>query len=133
MRGCAILLLLCGLVLTPAGCSSRSSRGPTVDAFNGRLTHEGEPVKFPEGETLLLQVFHEKGRSFGIPIKSDGTFQIGWMPIGSYGAVLKRESVDASGARSTPRMYSLPGNFKIEVGKTEYQIDLGKDWQPEAR
>ena len=64
------------------GCARKPFNGPTVDAFDGRLTRKGEPVSFSEEEKPILQVFHEKGTSFDISIKPDGTFQIGWMPIG---------------------------------------------------
>ena len=97
--------------------------GPTIYAFNGRVVLDGKPVSFPEGEQAQLQVFHEKGQSFGIPLHSDGTFQIGWMPIGRYSAVLTRQPPNARGG---PKKYNVPGGFAIEDGKTEYTIDLGK-------
>jgi hypothetical protein len=128
-RFIAVLLVVGALVM--AGCGPRQSttKGPTVDAFNGRLTHDSKPVQFDETEKVLLQVFHEKGRSFGIPIQTDGSFKIGWMPIGSYGAVLKRDNPDGK-LKSGQRMYTLPQGFKIVEGQTEYTIELGKDWQP---
>ena len=114
-----------GLALV--GCSAKKSfDGPTVDAFNGRLTHDGKPVHFSD-ERVILQVFHQTGTSFGIPIQEDGSFQIGWMPIGKYSAVLMR---DPKGAKGAPGRYNVPGGLTIEDGKTEYTIELGKGFKP---
>jgi hypothetical protein len=114
------------------GCARKPFHGPTVDAFNGRLTRKGEPVSFPEKEKPILKVFHEKGKSFGIPIEPDGTFQIGWMPIGKYSAMLIRENKASADRRGPPQtMYHVPNGFAIEEGKTEYLIiELGPDWKP---
>ena len=124
------------LVLTVSavayGCARKPFDGPTVDAFNGRLTRKGEPVSFAEEEKPILTVFHEKGTSFGIPIKPDGTFQIGWMPIGKYSAMLLREKKPSSGRPGPPNnRYNVPNGFAIEEGKTKYLIiELGPDWKP---
>src|SRR5260370_42692501 len=84
----AVVLGLCA-----AGCTPRATyEGPKINAFTGRLVHKGEPVSFPPGETVIMNlIFHDKGRPFGIPIQSDGTFKIGWMPIGKYSASLQRD------------------------------------------
>jgi hypothetical protein len=109
------------------GCSSKPFDGPTVDAFKGKLTHDGKAVSFPEGEKVELKVFHEKGQSFGIPINTDGSFDIGWMPIGKYSAMLNR---GPKGSRAPPMRYNVPGGLSIKEGQTEYTIELGKGWTP---
>jgi hypothetical protein len=127
MRLMLAVFALVALTFTTMGCNSDKAKyGPTVDAFNGKLTHDGKPVSFPAGEDVSLKVFHEKGTSFGIPIKEDGTFKIGWMPIGKYSGMLNRSTAQQKGA---PRKHHVPG-FAIEEGKTEYVIELGKDYKP---
>ena len=79
-----------------------------MDAFNGKLTHDGKPVSFPAGEDVSLKVFHEKGTSFGIPIKEDGTFKIGWMPIGKYSGMLNRSTAQQKGCRGNTTCLPLP-------------------------
>ena len=129
MRFFGCLILLAGLALLGVGCGpKRSFDGPTVDAFTGRLTHNGKQVSFPEGKEVTLKVIHEKGTSFYIPIKSDGTFEIGWMPIGKYGAVMELERPGLG--RKGKSMYNVPGGLSIQEGQTEYTIELGKDWKP---
>jgi hypothetical protein len=116
--------------LTAAGCGpSKPFDGPTVDAFNGKVVHNGKPVSFPADEKVELKLFHEKGESFGIPIQPDGSFQIGWMPIGKYTATLLRDKHEG-GKKSAPGMYSVPGGLTITDGQTEYTIELGKGWKP---
>jgi hypothetical protein len=120
-----------GLIVALAfavGCGKRKEfEGPTVDAFIGRLVQEGKPVKFPAGEEVELKLFHERGESFGIPIQPDGTFKIGWMPIGKYGALLIREPKTSKAA---PLRFNVPGGLTIEEGKTEYTVELGKGYRP---
>jgi hypothetical protein len=120
---------LVAAVIALAGCSSKPFDGPTVDKFNGRLVHDGKPVTFPAEETVQLKLFHEKAESFIIPIKPDGSFDIGWMPIGKYSATLTRAAAGAS-AKGGPRMNAVPGGLTIADGQTEYEIELGKDWKP---
>jgi hypothetical protein len=127
MRRSSYFTFLALVVGMSAGCGqSRPVEGPTVDAFNGRLTHDGKPVSFPPGEEIFLQVFHEKGQSMLIPIKSDGTFNIGWMQIGKFSALLKR---NPKVARAAPTNYTVPGGFTITEGQTEYTIELGKGFK----
>ena len=129
MRRLCRAALISALGLVVAGCGQKKSfDGPTVDAFNGRLAQDGKPVTFPEGESVTLEVYHETGRKFGIPIKPDGTFKIGWMPIGKYSVMLMREKKEGRGAPAS--RYNVPGGFVIEDGKTEYTIELGKGLQP---
>lgn len=127
MRYATTALLAAALGLLTVGCGEkRSFEGPTVDAFTGRLTHEGKSVSFAAGESVQLKVIHEKAQSFGIPLQSDGSFKIGWMPIGKYSAVLIRQR----GGKGGPSMYNVPGGFEIVAGKTDYEIELGKGWKP---
>jgi hypothetical protein len=130
-----------GVALVVAlGCGpGKTFDGPTVDAFTGKLVADGKPVSFPPGEKTILRMYHQPtAKSWGIPIQSDGTFKIGWMPIGPYTAMLERPS--AAGSHGTPgpgrqgggrpSLYQLPSTFSIIEGKTEYTIDLGKGYKP---
>jgi hypothetical protein len=128
---CRILpiVLLAALGFAIAGCNSKPYKGPTVDSFNGRVVRKGEPVSFPEGEPVELKVQLESDPSvaYGIPLKSDGSFTIGWMPIGKYTVMLNRK---AKGGVGAPTRYNVPGGLSIEEGKTEYTIELGAGWKP---
>ena len=119
-------VLTAALGLLATGCSSSKFDGPTVDAFTGRLLKDGKPVAFSDAESVELKVIHEKAQSFGIPIATDGSFKIGWMPIGKYSAILIRTKENSKGG---PNMYNVPGGFEIVDGKTDYEIDLGKNWK----
>jgi hypothetical protein len=128
MRVSLSAALVAVLGLADAGCNRKPFDGPTVDAFTGKLVQDGKPVSLPEGEQVLLQVFHEKGQSFGIPVQPDGSFKVGWMPIGKYSAILTRQSKAQKG--SPLNRYTVPGGLTIQEGKTDYTIDLGKGWKP---
>jgi hypothetical protein len=115
------------------GCGERVAKfeGPTVDAFTGRLVHNGKPLKFPDGENVSMKLFHEKGQSFGVPLQNDASFKIGWMPIGKYSATLMRTVARGAGKKAVVEsQYSIPGGLEIQNGKTDYSIDLGKGWKP---
>ena len=128
MRVLSTVVLLAGMGLTAVGCGSGIPfDGPTVKTFVGRLTHNGEAVSFPEGVEVTLKVWHEKGQSFGVPIQRDGSFDVGWMPIGKYSAVLMQ---DDKVAGRPPGRYNVPGGFTIEDGKTDYTIELGAGFKP---
>ncbi|HEX4590091.1 MAG TPA: hypothetical protein VH120_09195 [Gemmataceae bacterium] len=115
------------LLLAALGCQKKNFDGPTVDAFTGRLVADGKPVSFPPGEQVILRVFHRPtSKSWGIPIAPDGTFNIGWMPIGTYTAMLERPP---KSAHSAPEKYVLKDGFKIVDGQTEYTIELGKGFK----
>ncbi len=114
-----------GIGFTFLGCS-KPFDGPTVKAFTGKVTHQGKPVSFAENE-ISLKLFHEKGQSFGIPIQTDGSFKIGWMPIGKYSVMVER--APQSGQKGAGQKYSVPGGLAIEDGKTEYTIELGDGWK----
>jgi hypothetical protein len=119
-----------GLALAAAlGCNAgKTFSGPTVDAFTGKVVADGKPVSFPPAEVVLLQMTHQAtAKLWGIPLQADGTFKIGWMPIGTYTCVLERPP---KSHRSGPNRYNLPGPFEIVAGQTEYTIDLGKGYKP---
>ena len=88
-----------------------------------------EPVQFAENEAKLA-VFHESGRQFGIPLKPDGTFQIGWMPIGKYSMMLERTSQNPAKKGPQKTMHNVPDGLTIEEGKKDYVIELGKGFKP---
>ena len=113
-----------------AGLSKKGGyEGPTVDAFHGKVTHNGNPVSFGENEAQLT-LYHEKGQQFGIPLKADGTFQIGWMPIGKYAVMLERMVQSPTNKGRQKTMYNVEGGLTIEEGKKDYVIELGKDFKP---
>ena len=128
MRSFVGVALMAGLLLGAVGCAAKDPYGPKVPAFNGQVVQDGKPVTFPDGKNVSLQVFDEKGVSFGIPLHPDGSFQIGWMPIGKYSVMLIEPSDQVRGPMA--KRYNVPGGLTIEDGKTEYTIELGKDWKP---
>src|SRR5262249_15344348 len=110
-----LVLTLC-LVPAVLGCSTDRKggfKGPTVDAFHGKVVHDGNPVKFAENEAQL-NLFHEKGEQFGIPLKADGTFEIGWMPIGKYAVMLERVPQTAVQKGPGKTMHNVQGGLTIE-------------------
>lgn len=129
MRWVSAAAMAALMAIITVGCERRATfDGPTVDKFDGKLVHQGKPVAFPDGEKVQLKAFHsEKGQSFGIPIKNDGTFNVGWMPIGKYSAQLIREKPNAKGAAAS--QYNVPGGFEIKDADQEYIIELGKGFK----
>ena len=132
MRTINRLVLTFCLGLPVFGCTDRKGgyEGSTVDAFHGKVTHNGNPVKFAENEAQLA-LYHEKGQQFGIPLKADGTFEIGWMPIGKYAVMLERIPQTPTKKGPPKTMYSVPGGLTIVEGKKDYVIELGKGFKPE--
>jgi hypothetical protein len=130
MRTIKGLLLTFCLGLVVVGCTHKSYKGKTVDKFVGRVTHNGQPVNFPADQNARITVFHERGQQFTIPIKEDGTFDIGWMPVGKYNVMLvRRQSAGKKGPGIS--RYSVPDDFTIEDRKThDYVIELGKGFKP---
>jgi hypothetical protein len=132
MRTINRLVLTFCLGLAVFGCTNNRGgyEGPTVDAFHGKVTHNGNPVHFAESEEVQLSLYHEKGQQFGIPLKADGTFEIGWMPTGKYAIMLER--IDQNPAKKGPQKtrYNVPDGLTIEDGKKDYVIELGKDFKP---
>jgi hypothetical protein len=125
---CAFAMIL----ITLAGCERKAEMpGPTVSKFTGKVMAGSNPVTFKEGSTVIVDLVHSSGQRFGIPIKADGSFQIGEMPIGKYSATVKIEgSSGEKGKSSAPKMINIASGFEIVDGKTEYTIDLGKDFKP---
>ena len=126
-----LVLTFC-LGLAAFGCGKEPGvfEGPKVDAFYGKVVHNGKPVKFAEGEEVSLSVFHETGRRFGIPLKEDGTFEVGWMPTGKYNVQLERTPSKHSKKGASKSRYGVPDGMNIEAGKTDYVIELGKNYKP---
>ena len=132
MRTINRLVLTFCLGLAVFGCTTDRRggyEGPTVDAFHGKVTHNGNPVNFAESD-VQLALYHEKGQQFGIPLKANGTFEITWMPIGKYAVMLERmvQTPTKKGRQKT--MYNVPNGLTIEEGKKDYVIELGKDFKP---
>ena len=107
MRTINRLLLTLWLGLVVVGCSQKPFPGKTVDKFVGKLTHNGNPVSFPAEQAVEMKVFHDSGQQFGIPIKEDGTFVIGWMPVGKYAVMLERRTGAKTKGPGMSR-YSVP-------------------------
>jgi hypothetical protein len=124
----ALFGLLLGVCLASAASCERTASfdGPKTDKFVGKLVHDGKPVSFAPTEKVQLKVIHEKGQSFDVPIAADGTFTVGWMPIGKYSAILLRDKQEAKGM---PSMYNVPDGLTISDGQSEYTIELGKAWK----
>ena len=87
-------------------------------------------MKFAENEEVQLSLFHESGRQFGIPLTADGTFEIGWMPIGKYAMMLERTAQNAAEKGPAKTRYNIPDSLVIEEGKKDYVIELGKNFKP---
>ena len=139
MRVSVGLIMTAWLVAASAGCSGGAKKyydGPTVEAFSGQVVQDGKPVSFPEDEEVRVHCVVIEGegigKSFGVPIKPDGTFSIGWMPIGKMTLRLDRSPKDPAQTKGgPPNRYSIPGGLTIEQGKTTgYIIELGKGWKP---
>jgi hypothetical protein len=131
MRILCAVIFLAALGLTASGCSDRSGigapDGPMVDAFVGRVTHDGKPVTLP-AKSQLKVMQHGSSWSMGVPLQTDGTFTIGKMPVGKYSVIL--ETPPKEGSKGAPgQKYSVPQVLSIEQGKTEYTIELGKNWK----
>ncbi len=132
MQNVTRYLLVLALVLLSAGCRKREKfEGPTVDIFHGQLVSDGKPVSFSDDEVVKLNLIHkDSAERFGIPIKADGSFEIGWMPIGDYMCSLERKKGGPEKQAFELKSVSkpVPGGLRIEEGKTEYEIELGKNF-----
>ena len=132
MRTINRLVLTFCLGLAVFGCTNNKGgyEGPTVDAFHGKVTHNGNPVQFAENEEAQLTLYHETGKPYGIPLKADGTFEIGWMPTGKYMVLLERKAQASAKRGPSKTRYNVPDSLTIEAGKKDYVIELGKDFKP---
>jgi hypothetical protein len=134
MRTMNRLVVTFCLGLAVFGCTNNKKpggyEGPTVDAFHGKVTHNGNPVQFAENEEVQLSLYHETGKHFGVPLKADGTFEIGWMPIGKYTILLERTNRSPVKKGPGKIRYQVPDGLTIEDGKKDYVIELGKDFKP---
>jgi hypothetical protein len=132
------LILMVGSVGLAVGCGYGPKpyyEGPKVSSFSGRVVQDGKPVTFPDSEEVRV-VFtviegDSMGKNFGVAIKPDGSFSIGWMPIGKMAMRLEREPKDVSkSVGGGLSRYSIPGTLITEEGKTAgYTIELGKSWK----
>lgn len=134
MRHTLIPVAAAALVgLAALGCGDKKgqeySGGPTVDKFAGKLVSDGKPVAFGPEEKVQLKLVSEKGESFNVPVKADGTFDIGWMPVSRYSATLIRENVDGAKKGSAAGGYHVPGGLTVKDGQTDYTVELGKGWK----
>jgi hypothetical protein len=130
MRLTAAALALAGATLL-AGCGEKKPYdGATVDKFNGQVVHNGKPVAFAANEKAELKlILQSKPESFGIPLRPDGGFEIGWMPVGKYSATLVRTRTEG-GKKSAPAVYNVPDGLTITEGQTEYKVELGPGYKP---
>jgi len=130
MRNFNGILLTFWLGLVVVGCAPpKSYTGKTVDKFVGKVTHNGEPVNFPADQQAIIKVYHESGKQWSIRLKEDGTFDIGWMPVGKYSVMLERRQNAKQKGPGISR-YDVPGGLTIEEEKTDYVIELGKGFKP---
>lgn len=129
MRGFIVGGLLLAIVALGCGAQQKGQYdGPKVDKFIGKVVHDGKPVTFRDDEGAQLRLFHETGVGMGIPLKTDGRFEIGWMLIGKYSVMLERSPANKKGPSMTK--HAVPGGLTIEEGKTEYEVELGKGYKP---
>lgn len=118
------------LLVSLAGCGG-PYKEPTIDEFDGKLIRNGQPISFEATEKPVLRlVFHKNGERFGVPIQSDGTFDIGWMPIGQYSAMLERRASGSGRTSAGLRTYNLPDGLTISDGQQRYVIELGDKFDP---
>jgi hypothetical protein len=128
MRLLPCALFLAVLVLSATGCGKdKEFDGPVVDKFVGKVTKDGKPFSVPGSDELIIEAKHESHQTFGIPIKPDGTFEITWMPLGNY--ILFAEYHKA-GQKGRSNKATIPGGLQVMQGKTDYVIELGKNWKP---
>ena len=125
-------LLTLPLILFIASCTKVAKfDGPTVDTFQGQLVSDGKPVSFSADdlEVRLFLIHQGSGERFRIPIKPDGTFDIGWMPIGQFNCILERRKMgglETRGIAFPANSKPVPGGLKIEEGKMVYDVEVGE-------
>jgi hypothetical protein len=138
MRVLCSFIMMMGFLWTTVGCGYGPKpyyEGPKVPSFSGHVVQNGKPVSFPEDEEFVVQCRVIEGdaigKAFGVPIKPDGSFSMGWMPLGKMSMRLERSWKDpAKTTGGPPRAYSVPGALVTESGKTSgYTIELGPGWK----
>ena len=127
------LVLIAGLVWSTVGCGkirTQALKGK-VTSFSGQLVHDGKPVTFSQDNEAVVDFFQaEDGIRFGVPIKADGSFSIGWMPVGKHSLVYERFSKTGGVSAKS----AVPGGLTIEAGKTSgYVIELGKSFKRDMK
>jgi len=120
--------LIAALLCATFGCGNYGPKpfyeGPKVESFSGRVVQDGKQVTFSKDNEVVIDFYSEGGIRFGVPIKADGTFNIGYMPLGKQSLVLERGNAK----------YSIPGGLTIEAGKTSgYEIELGKGYKRDQK
>ena len=112
------------------GCQEVPFDGATVDNFDGQVVRDGKPASFSEDEEVKLLLIHkESAERFYVRVKADGSFDIGWMPIGEYLCSISRQKLNPAEPwrQGAADFKPIPGGLQIEEGKTEYEIELGAD------
>jgi hypothetical protein len=142
MRVLVGFILVSGLLWATAGCGFGPKPyydGAKIEAFSGQVVQDGKPVTFSEDEEVVIKFIvaegDDAGKRFGVGIKPDGSFGIGWMPLGKMQMIMERSAKDpARRSPGPPNMYTIPGTLTTEKGKTSgYEIELGKAWKPNAQ
>jgi len=130
MRVKTAMASVLSIMLLSAGCGPGPAQyGETTDAFVGRLVQNGKPITVPDGAKLNLT--HDKTyHRFGIPLNSDGSFTIGWMPTGNYSAeLIWMKQATKDNASASQQRYNVPNGLVIEKDTKQYGIELGKGWK----
>jgi hypothetical protein len=135
MRIVSVFLLLSPIVLAATGCGGEPKGGFTydgkyLDSFSGQLVQDGKPITVPEGTSLQMMREGDGTMSFNVIPKTDGSFSGGKVALGYYKPCLdlpKKSGPKGQGAGSGK--FFLPGEVILEEGKTNYTIDVGKDWK----
>lgn len=131
MRIKTVLTVLMAIPFSFVGCGQTPVKyKETTEAFVGAVVQNGKPITLPEGARLDL-VHEETYSKFGVPLKQDGSFEIGWMPIGKYSAELVwLKGATTGNAGGSQERYNVPNGLTIEKDRTQYQLELGKQWKP---
>jgi len=131
MRVKIALAFFGAILLSFTGCGPGPVRPEEItEAFIGAVVQDGKPITLPDGARLDL-IHDETYSKFGIPLKQDGSFEIGWMPTGKYSAeLLWLKGATKDNSSVSQGRYNVPNGLTIEKDKTQYEINLGKEWKP---